>query len=78
MPVNGTDEARPIADLSAKVPCVMCSVAAPCPEANEAAQFLVDRGLLLSTSPERKPAPTGQSLVTYVWQWWFERLPRSH
>ncbi len=42
--------------------CVVCLTAAPCDEANEAAVFLAERGLLVPPKPGRPP------LLTHVWR----------
>jgi hypothetical protein len=54
--------------------CVVCLVAAPCDEANEAANFLVERGLLTETQTTTSTTKDGRpGLLTHVWQRWFER-----
>lgn len=47
--------------------CGACRQSAPCPDANEAAGFLADRGVLVPSSP-----PGSRSLLTHVWQLRFD------
>lgn len=50
--------------------CVVCAQPAPCDDANEAARFLAERGLLVPREPERR------TLLTHVWKLWFgQRVP---
>ena len=43
--------------------CLVCLRSAPCEEANEAALFLAERGLLVPP-----PKPGRSPLLTYVWR----------
>jgi hypothetical protein len=51
--------------------CVMCGKPAPCDEANEAAGFLAERGLLVPT-----PEPQRGVLLTHAWKLRFGLLGR--
>ncbi len=46
--------------------CVVCLRPAPCDEANDAAAFLAERGLLVPP-----PRPGRPPLLTHVWRLWF-------
>lgn len=51
--------------------CVVCRKAAPCPDANEAAEFLAERGLLVPP-----PEPEHKALLTHAWKRRFGLLDR--
>jgi hypothetical protein len=56
---------------SAEGYCVVCHEAAPCRDANEAAEFLAQRGLLMPLSE-----PHQGVLLTYAWKLLFGLLDR--
>jgi hypothetical protein len=53
--------------------CVACLIPAPCAEANEAANFLAERGMLGWQQEHTHIKDDRPGLLTHVWQRWFER-----